>query len=268
MLPIRELGSGPAILLLGSIWSPADYLLPLARRLEHRWRVLVPSFPGYDGSPADPRARSFDDERRLLEEALVEARATELLAVVGSSLGSYRAFGLACAGRIGVRSVVSLGGLANASAEERAALRAMGASVLAGRLPFPSLSAVAVAPAFAAAYPDVARAIDDWSTRVDWPSVAVEYDAVWQAPDLLPAVSRLEAPILARAGELDASLSPAHSEAIARAARHGTFERVAGAGHMLLLDDFEPTVRSIERFIERVESPEGAWAGGTDGAAA
>jgi len=250
MLDVQELGSGEAIVLLGSTWSPADYVLPLARVFATRFRVLVPSFPGYDGSPVYPGTWTSDLERQLLEEALLARGAADIRAVIGSSLGGYRALALACGGRVHVGCAVSLAGVANLSPEERAGLRGMGAAVRAGRLPF-SFAAAAFSPAYAAAHPEVGREVDGWAHRVDWRAIAAEYDAISESPNLLPELANLRVPVLARVGELDAVLAPAHSEAIAHAARRGTLERVPGAGHLLLLEGAEATTRSILAFVER-----------------
>jgi pimeloyl-ACP methyl ester carboxylesterase len=252
-----EFGAGETVVLLGSTWSPAELLVPLASALASRWRVLVPSFPGYDGAPAYPGVWTHDVERTLLEDTLLSRGAGSIAGVVGCSLGGYRALSLACSRRVLVRCAVSLGGLAELSPQEREGLRAMGAAVREGRLPF-RLGEAAVSPTYAAAHPEVLRTVDRWSDLVDWRSIAAEYEAIAASPSLLPDLERLAAPVLARVGELDAALPPSHSEAIARTAPGGTLERVPGVGHMLLLEDADATTQAIVAFLHggtRAQAP-------------
>jgi pimeloyl-ACP methyl ester carboxylesterase len=78
-------GDGPAVVLLHGLLGRPEYLLPLARSLARRRRVVVPALPGHGGSD---RLRPFDFP--LVADHLADAVATlgvESPAVLGHSYG-------------------------------------------------------------------------------------------------------------------------------------------------------------------------------------
>lgn len=253
-LKLTEVGQGEPIVVLGATWSPMAYVMPLARALAKEWRVLVASYPGYDGNPARAGAFSWDADRALLEDALRAHGVGDLAAVVGSSLGGYRALALACAGAVRVRAVVELGGFAELSDAEREGMRGFAGAIRARAVPPHALSQVALSPAFAAAHPEAVREVDEWPQTLELDAVAAEYDGLAECPSLLGKLASLNVPLLARAGDADVAVPRAHSDAMASAAPRAELEIVHGAGHMLLLEDGDATIASVTRFLERARA--------------
>jgi 3-oxoadipate enol-lactonase len=250
-MTVYELGRGPnAVVVLNAMWAPRDYVHPLVEALAGSWRVLIVSYPGYDGVRPHDGEWSCEVDRLLLEGALHEHRVREA-AVVGSSIGGYRALALACSGRVRVRAAVLLGGFAYLSAEERAGMAAFAEVVRSRKLPGGALASGAFSPSFAAAHPEAARRVEGWAEQVNLDSVATELDSLARCEDLRGGVAKLDVPLLLRAGDQDAAVAASHSREIAAVARAGEIQIVSGAGHMLLIEDAAATVEATVRFLER-----------------
>jgi 3-oxoadipate enol-lactonase len=249
---MRDTGSGDAVLLLhGSPSAPTDFL-PLVERLSRTRRVLVPDMPGYGASPFEPGlslARSIE-----LIDAQLAARGVDEVAVVGFSLGAWRALLLALDGKTRVDSIVALGGHAGVEGEGRETLRFF--ADLVRNLPSlrhpeiePFMPQRMLSPADVATHPEHVAAVIAW---LDWPTpaaLAAELDAVVNATPVYDRLGELCIPLLARVGALDATAPPEISRRIVEAVKGARLEIVEGKGHALLVEDTEPTVASITSFL-------------------
>jgi pimeloyl-ACP methyl ester carboxylesterase len=242
---VREVGSGPAVLLLGGSPTPAEHLMPLAERLSHRRRVLLPDLPGYGRSPMPEGPYTLARAQTMLEDALA-ARGIDATAVVGLSLGAYRSFALARSARVRVTHVVSLGGFAGLDADVADGMRQLAAAVRSRAELGDLFVARMLSPAFAARHPAVAATVKTWLALLPPTGLAAELDATADAADLRPELATLRAPILARVGRLDVATPPAFTEAIARAAPRTTVQLVDDCGHLLLLEDAAATIDAVE----------------------
>lgn len=251
---LHDVGQGPAVLLLHGSPSAVAYFDPLVTALQGQRRVLIPELPGYGRSPPLEGPRLFEQTQERLEEAL-RARGIDRLAVVGFSLGSYRALRLALTGRLEVTHVVALGGMATVLPEHREAMRET--AQLIARMPDFSAPAFRrqvalgfMAPDFADAHPEAVSQVEAWldSTTPAW--LATEIVASSEAEDLLPRLASLRAPLTARVGELDYATPPAYSEQLVAAVPGATLQRVPGCGHALLIEDREATVAAVCKALE------------------
>lgn len=250
---VRELGSGNPVVLIHGCPTDPDHLLPLAERLASAHRCLVVHLPGYGKSPPleVPEAELFARTQALIEEALLARGAPEVEAV-GYSGGAYRALALALGGRIRVRRLALLAGYAGFAPAHRETLIGVADLVRRGELEAAlprGLSAGMLSPAFAAAHPEAAREVDAWASAVPPAFFATELASMARAENLLPALGRLEAPVLARVGELDQAAPLPYSEAIARACPSSSLEVAPGVAHAILLEDFEATSASVARWL-------------------
>src|SRR3954469_22709701 len=107
---VREVGSGPVVVLLHGTPSPAEDYLPLADALARRYRVLIPDLPGYGKSP-DPIDASMERVGDAIAAMLRERDAARVHALVGYSTGAYRAFDLVTRAGIEAAVIVSLAGV-------------------------------------------------------------------------------------------------------------------------------------------------------------
>jgi len=249
---VRDTGSGDAVLLLhGSPSAPTDFL-PLVERISQTRRVLLPDMPGYGATPFEP-GLSLERSVELIDAELV-SRGIDEVAVVGFSLGAWRALLLALDGNTRVRAIVSLAGHAGFEDEGRASMRFF-ADLARG---VPSLRHPAVEPrmpermlsrAHAEAHPEHVAAVLAW---LDWPTpeaLAAEMDAAANASPAYDKLGGLNIPLLARVGTLDVAAPPEISRRIVENVKGARLELVEGKGHALLLEDTEATVESIANFL-------------------
>jgi 3-oxoadipate enol-lactonase len=251
---IHEAGRGPAVVLLHGSPSSVAFFEPLVAALQSHRRVLIPELPGYGQSPPLAGPGLFERTQERLEEAL-RARGVTQAAVVGFSLGAYRALRLALTGRLEVTHVATLGGFAALTVEHRDAMRAT-ATMLQGMRDFADpafrrpVALNFMAPAFATAHPKAVAGVEAWldSTTPAW--LALEALATASAEDLHPLLASLRAPLTARVGELDRSTPPAYSERMVAAAPRAVLQRVPGCAHALLLEDREGTVAAVRAALD------------------
>lgn len=253
---VRELGSGPAVLLLHGTPSPAADWLPVAKALEDRYRVLVPDLPGYGQSPP-PVPASVDHVGDLIIEMLAEHGLTSLRAIAGFSSGAYRALHLVLKKRVQADALVLLAGFATMDEEGRAMRRGFAEQLRADPASFhsPELRGVMpqlmLSPAWAAAHPDDAARVTAWLDLTNASALADELDALASADDLRPDLSSLAPRLYLRVGAADAGAPPAWSKEISDRVPHATLDVVEGKGHSLLVEDLPATTAAILAAVDR-----------------
>ena len=244
-IEMTETGSGPAVLLLHGVPGLAEDFAPLVDALAPSHRVLVATLPGYGQAPPLPDPYSMARVTSLLEDTLL-ARGVESVALVGHSVGAYRAFALALSARVPVTRIVALGGLAGLDPAVREQYSTF-AKMLRNGDDFREFAITHfLAPAYAAAHPEDAAHVGDLMNAAPSAVLAAEVDAMTTMEDLRPRLSSLLVPILVRSGALDLGIPLAWSEEIARRAPHATMQIVPGCGHMLLLEDRAATVAAVK----------------------
>lgn len=245
---IRVTGNGPSVLLLGGCPTPAGHLAPLADRLSHSHRVLLPDLPGYGDSPMLDGEYTILRAQRVIENAVLDLD-VDAVAIVGVSLGAYRAFSMALTRRLHVTSVVTLGGFAGIDHDIREAYFQFAAAIRNGV----DLSDVFVermfSSMFAASHPDIVTLVKSWLTIIPATVLASELEAAAKCADLRPRLGFLSCPVLARVGSLDAATPIAFSEAITKHAPNAHLDIVEGSGHLLLFEDRDRTIAAVERFL-------------------
>lgn len=249
---VRDVGVGPAVLLLHGTPSPATDWMPLADQLSSRYRVLVPDLPGYGRSPGvdDPTIERVGD---LLHEMLRARGVTSLAAIAGFSTGAYRAFDLILRHAIETEIVVSIAGVACFDQEARELRRSLAQQLRAEPEYINSaevrglMHALMLSPARIATHPDDVERVVGWRNVISAPALAAELEALAASRDLRPELAKLRARVYARVGELDIGCPPAWSEDIVRAAPHARLETVPGCAHALLVEDLVATNAAICR---------------------
>ena len=118
-LHVTDTGSGPLVLLVHGCPSTTGYFAALVAALSPSCRVLVPELPGYGSSPPLPGEYTFARVQSMLEDEVL-ARGVEEVAVLGFSIGAYRALALALdSTRVRVTRLMLLSGIAGADDEVR-----------------------------------------------------------------------------------------------------------------------------------------------------
>ncbi len=245
----EEMGVGRPVLLLHCLPGRASHFLPLATELARDHRVLMADNPGYGRSAALPAPYSLELANDRIRDALLGRGVTEL-AIVGHSLGAWRALGLALSPALRVRSVVLLGGLGHLPDEARAGYLPL-ADVARRSLAEAADAMVpgAFAPGFLERHPEVERETRSWVTEAPRDTFVGELEAVARLPDLRPRLGALAAPVVARVGSADLFTPPALSQAVVDAVPHGRLELVPDCGHMPLFEDRAATIASIARAL-------------------
>ncbi|MGH7269399.1 MAG: alpha/beta fold hydrolase [Polyangiaceae bacterium] len=240
-------GEGPSVLLLHGTPSAWDVLRPLAAACGQR-RVLIAALPGYGGTPAWPVEPTADDFAEALEASLASASTTRL-SIVGFSGGAYHALHVASRGKVHVDAVVTLGGFADLSAEERAGMKGF-ADALRSGAPLDGVpTARFLSPTFARAHPAACQRVESWLHATSRENLARELLMFSKMPSVLPGLATFAGRIVARVGALDLAAPPAHSEAIARASPHSVMQIVEGAGHALMEEDLNGTIETVRTTV-------------------
>lgn len=225
-------------------------MMPLAKALGSKYRVLVPVFPGYDGVPPLGVPYTMNLERTLVEDALL-AKGVNAAAVVGLSLGGYRALALATSSRFRVTELVVLAGFESVTPADKILYRDFAAMVRNEAVPGSALVARFLSPAFAATHPDRCQEIVTWLSQIDKNALAAELEAVADCDALGPLLGSITARTLVRVGSLDLAAPPSTSEAIAKKIPSAALEIVDGSGHLLLFEDYEATLAAVMRTFAR-----------------
>ena len=242
-LTIESEGHGRDVVLLHGLPQSPEELAPLARAIAAAgYRTHLVHLPGYGSSAPVEGDHDLDAVADAVAEALRQ-RGIVTAAYLGMSAGFYRALQLACSpGAPRPWALVGLGPLAGLDEATRALFRDAADAVEARA----DLSRVLVerflSPAFAAAHEwaraHVARMIDAASSE----TVAAELRAFSRTPDRLDDVRALDVPVYLRTGEFDVPAPPEVVRALASAAPRGRCDVVAGAGHLLTLEDHAATL--------------------------
>lgn len=241
---IIEHGEGEAVVLLQGA-NPVSYFERLVTVLETQHRVIVPELPGWGKSPALSGGQDFEATDRALEKELRD-RGVRRAAVVGYSLGGWRALDLALSRAIDVSRVYLLSTFTASPSEElRRQYRAYAELARSPADLRPAVRDLYLPPLYAADHPDIHEEVTEWVNACPRDVFARELDAVAEMPDLMPRLPELSVPVVARVGTLDIAAPADWSRAIVEAVPHGRLELVEGCGHVLLYEDRDATIASI-----------------------
>jgi pimeloyl-ACP methyl ester carboxylesterase len=239
---LTETGAGRPALVLHGGGGPAT-VAPIAEHLAGSMHALLPTHPGWDGTPRPDSIESIADLAGLYLHLLAERDLTGVL-VVGSSLGGW----------IGAEMAVRDGG---ARISQLVLIDAVGIDVPDEPMTdFFGLDPRGVAKH---AFHDSER------FYVDPATVPPEQAAVMQAnmatmralagdpymhdPELEPKLAAVTVPALLLWGESDRICTPAYGQAYARAFADARFDVIAEAGHLPQLEQPAATFATIDSFI-------------------
>ena len=240
-------GAGRPVVLLHPVGIDLSFMRPLAALLAARHRVTCMDLRGHGASALFPLAESLDDFADDVHETLAHTGHVPA-AVVGFSFGGMVAQALALRHPADVSALVPCAGPCTQTPEGRSVAAARGTDALAG-----GMAAVLEAamdrwftPAFRAgggadaAYAHLReRDVRGWAQG--WKAIA--------AIDTLPRLPALKVPTLCIAGELDKSAPPPIVKMIADAVPGARFRVIAGAPHMLFIEQPQALATEILAFL-------------------
>ncbi len=240
-------GAGRRVLLLHPVGLDLAFLQPLAALLAPRCRVMCMDLRGHGRSPLEPLAQGLEDFADDVHETLAQTGFAPC-AVVGFSFGGMVAQTLALRHPQVVDALVPCACPATLAADSRGVARARGedaerggmAAVLEATLERWFTAAFRARGADAAAR---ARLLCDdprgWAQG--WRAIA--------AIDNLARLRALRLPALCIAGELDKSSPPHIVRAIADAIPGARFKVLAGAPHMLFIEQPHAVAKELLAFL-------------------
>lgn len=251
LMYIHEIGQGFPVVFLHGSPTPPNILEPIGRALSAQRTALIVHAPGYGQSPILPgslQGPTLTAVEAEIEQALCSRGVTKA-AFVGYSLGAYHALALAVRGVVQATKVVCLAGLASLGPKDREAYLGGAQLIRSGVDLRQLLLQRMVSPGFAARHPELAQQVLSWPEATSLQNLANETEATGRCEDLLPTLSRIGAPVLARVGALDLATPKERSQEIVRAVRSGTLEVVPEVGHALTIEDLPGTIESVKRFL-------------------
>ena len=228
---VRELGQGPAVVLVhgypldGAMWSG------VARALSTRFRVFKPDLPGRGENPTLP-AGSIDDYAGFIGAILAQLPGPAGLA--GFSMGGYVAFGLLRKGAANVGALALLDTRASADDDAGraardaaiAAVRSEGAAAIVDGMVGKLLSPASLQNA------SLVERLRRIVLRQKPETLESDLTAMRDRPDATELLARLAAPTLVLAGVEDAITPPAESETMAAAIPGARYVPIPATGHL------------------------------------
>ena len=251
---VRDVGRGPAVLLLHGTPSPADDWMSISDALSDRFRVLVPDLPGYGNSPR-LASSSMESVGDAIAEMLHDRGVETLHAIGGYSTGVYRAFDLALRKQFAPHVMVALAGIVNLEEPDRALRIQLGdalaadASFLDSETLKDVMRQLMLSDKWRSEHPGDVQRVIGWLRATTAPALAAECHALAAMRDLRPEIRGFQPVVYARVGELDIGAPPMLSREIIDLVAHGTLQIVPGVGHGLMIEDGAATTAAVVHAI-------------------
>lgn len=237
---IRGDGDRDLVMLYGSP-VPAESLEPLPGNFADNWRVLIPETVSSGITPEEALPR--------LEETLAHHDVANP-AVLGHSLGAYRAFQLALSDAIDIDRLITIGPIAYLPDDRLQQYAAMAEQIDAGEL---DLTEVGLEfwfrPEYIEANPGVARQIQQWFDDMDDESIKAAMLKELQCSDLRPQLSSLNTPACILVGDIDVATPPEWAEEIAALLPDSRLHLIQDSGHFPYVERPEVTLRILRGFL-------------------
>lgn len=239
-LACRQFGSGPSLLMLHGGAGPTPQA-PYLRALARHFQIILPTHPGFYGSPHHKRVGSVDDLAYLYLD-LIDDFAFSNLTVMGFSMGAWLALEMAtksCA-RLQRLVLVDAVGVKFTDRETRQFpdIFAMAQDIVA-RLMFHDPAHMA--PDFAA------LSEDELTAFVTNREALIHY--VWEPylhnPKLLARLHRVTVPVACIWGDSDGLTTPDYGRQLAAALPNARFELIPQAGHAPQLEQPQAFVAAV-----------------------
>jgi pimeloyl-ACP methyl ester carboxylesterase len=245
---VRELGSGPAIVLVhgfpldGAMWSG------VARALAPKFRVLKPDLPGrgLNEAAAPGSIAGYSD--------FVEALLSELpgpVGLAGFSFGGYIALELMKRRPEKIRALALVDTRASADDaagkakrdEAIAAVRANGVRPIVESMPAKLLSPESLGR------PDLVERVQRMISRQKPETVEADLTAMRDRPDSTDFLPDVAVPTLVVVGSQDVLTPPADSERMSAAIPGARLVTVAGAGHLTPMERPKAVAEALSEFF-------------------
>lgn len=243
---ISDTGAGRPILLLHGGGGPAT-MVGLAQALNKKARILLPTHPGFEGTPRPPQFDSVAALARFYLNLLDTLDLNEVV-VIGSSIGGWIAAEMALAGARRINGLVLLNPIGiEVPGEAISDVTGLSPAALAHLAhhnpemmlantppPTPERQVIRAANFAALAAYSQGPAMVDLALRAKLASVQVPALVVW--------------------GESDRIASPGYGKAFASAFAKGKYVAIAEAGHLPQIEQPARVKVQIDDFIESLDT--------------
>lgn len=250
-LTIDEYGDnsdGTAVLLLHGGAGPRT-VAGLAAALSEHVYVVVPTHPGFDGTPRPEWADSVADLAEAYLDLLDTLNLTGVM-VIGNSVGGWIAAEMALRdshGRLGALTLLNAVGITPDSEDDLVDVRVV---------PPAEISTLSFAnPAFRpdfSSFSDEQRAAAAANQRT---LATYAGEAFTHDPKLRRRLHRVTVPVLVAWGEQDGIATAKYGRTYAESFRHGHFVPVPDAGHFPHIEQAGVTLQAIGDFVDNVVKP-------------
>lgn len=245
---VREVGSGPTIVLVhgypldGAMWSS------VARRLSSKFRVLKPDLPGRADNPVEPDG-SIDSYADFLRATIEGAGGSVGLA--GFSMGGYVCLALMKRHPANVRALALVDTRAGADDEatQQARNEAIATLRQSGTAPIADAMLKKLLAPESLTRGDLADRVRRIILRQRPAAVESDLKAMRERPESTTFLPEISIPTLVLAGEQDAISPPSEGEAMAKAIPGGRFVVIPAAGHLTPMESPGGTARALEDFF-------------------
>jgi len=243
---ISDVGSGRPILLLHG-GGGTGTVFGLSQVLAAKARVLLPTHPGFDGTPRPAHLDSVPDLARFYIKLLEILDLHDVL-LIGSSIGGWVAAEMALIGGNRIKGLVLLNSVgiqvpgeplvdvSGLTRPELIRLASHNPDLIMANTPPMTPERLAILASNAAAL------------------AAYDHGADMMAPGLRERLTSVAVPALVLWGESDGIASPAYGKAYAAAFANGRFESIAEAGHLPQIEQPARVLAHIESFISELDS--------------
>ena len=245
-LAISDTGHGRAILLLHGGGGSAT-VFGLSQALAAKARVLLPTHPGFDGTPRPPHMNSVVQLARFYL-TLLESLGVSDVVVIGSSIGGWIASEMALADASRLKGLVLINAVG---------IQAPGEALTdVSRLSRPELVRLASHDpdlVLASALPPTPERLAILASNA---AALATYDAgaAMMAPGLREKLASVTTPALVLWGESDGIASLAYGQAYAAAFASGKFASISEAGHLPQIEQPARVLEHIDNFIRGLDS--------------
>ncbi|MFU8805117.1 MAG: alpha/beta fold hydrolase [Bradymonadaceae bacterium] len=241
MLDVDIYGEGENVVLLHGCPVPPESMRSVWEWLEGSYRVIVPNLTGI--------GLDLLESLEPIEEAL-QAHGVEQAALIGHSLGFYRALQLAGSDGIDVTKIVGLGPIAHVTDEALAQYAGLADAIEAGGFDVAGVALSLWYPApYLEANPQAAATVRRWFEEMGDQVIIDTLRNEFGGPDLHPILEDIDVPVYLQVGDLDVATPPGLAEVIAEGLSDVRLDVFTGVGHFLHDEASEATLSAVERFL-------------------
>ncbi|CUX65262.1 putative hydrolase [Agrobacterium tumefaciens str. Kerr 14] len=237
-------GSGPPLLILHGGGGPIT-LVNVAQNVASRFRAILPTHPGFDGTDRPAEIATIRDLARTYAELIADAGLTDVI-LMGFSMGGWVAAELAACHPAGVTGLILVDAVGIAVAGQKV--------LNVNNMPPAEIANFSYhRPEAFRIDPSALSTAMKAKMQANFATLAVYAgDHYMQDPELAERLTAIEVPTLVLWGESDRVVHPAYGRAFAAAIPGADFRLIAECGHVPQLEQPDILQAELEQFALRI----------------